>query len=128
MEKIGLGSRQVAKFLQLVALVLIAAVLGGSQCVDSCSVLGLKTQPKTCHQNQSPSDSSPSNNEACSHRELVAEKRSNVSSADDLQVVSFAAFRIGAYSVPLRPSSPLTLSDRHFSGFSPLALTSILRI
>lgn len=127
-----------AKFFQLVAVVLIGAVLGGTQCVEMCSFLSVERQTKAtqapehempCHQKQSPEDSQPpSNGEPCSHHELVAEKRSKASSTDDLQMVSFVAVRIETQIVPALPSSPLTLAHEHFPRLSPLSLTSILRI
>ena len=137
MEKIGLGSRLVAKFSQLVAFVLIAAVLGGSRCVELCSFLAFERQTTAaqspepempCHQKHSPRDSQPAGDQQCSHREMVAEKRSNDSSAKELQSVSFVAVRIDAQIVPQLSASPLTIVNEHFPGFSSLTLTSILRI
>lgn len=138
MDKIGIGSRLVVKFFQLVAVVLIGAVLGGTQCVEMCSFLSAERQTKTtqateqempCHQKHSPKESQPStNDEQCSHHELVAEKRSKASSVDDLQVVSFVAVRIEAQMAPLFSSSLLPLRHELLPRLSPLALTSILRI
>lgn len=126
-----------AKFSQLVAVVLIGAVLGGTQCVELCSFLSAERQAKAtqaheqempCHQKHSPKDSQPpASDEPCSHHELVAE-RSKASSTDDLQTVSFLAVRIEAQLVPVFSSSPLLLEHEHFPRLSPLALTSILRI
>lgn len=127
-----------AKFFQLVAVVLIGAVLGGTQCVEMCSFLSVERQTKAaqapqhempCHQNQSPGNSQPpSNEEPCAHHELVAEKSSKGSSADDLQTVSLAAVRIETRIVPILYSSPLTLADEQSVSLSPLALYSILRL
>ena len=138
MHKIGLGSKLVAKFFQLVAVVLIGAVLGGTQCVEMCSFLSVERQTKAtqapehempCHQKHSPKESQPpTNDEQCSHHELVAEKRSKASSADDLQGVSFVAVRIEAQLVPVFSSSPLPPTHELFPRLSPLSLTSILRI
>lgn len=138
MYKIGLGSRLVAKFFQLVAVVLIGAVLGGTQCVELCSFLAAERhvaatqapeREMPCHQKHSPKESQPpADDESCSHSELVAEKRSKGSSADDLQTDSLAAVRIETRIVPLLFSSPLVLAHEHFPILSPLTLTSILRI
>lgn len=137
MWKIGVGSRLVAKFFQLVALVLIVVVLGGTQCVDLCSFVSPKRQAKAnqtvgpempCHQKHTPEQSQPSNKEQCSHPELVAEKRSSTSSTDDMQAVSFVAFRINKHNVPVLFSSPLTVTNEHASRFNPLSLSPILRI
>jgi hypothetical protein len=127
----------VAKFFQLVAVVLIGAVLGGTQCVELCSFLSVERQAHAtqapenempCHQKHSPTDSQPpTGDEPCSHHELVAE-RSKTSSTDDLQTVSFVAVRIETQLVPVFSSSALTLEHEHFPRLSPLALTSVLRI
>jgi len=128
----------VAKFFQLVAVVLIGAVLGGTQCVELCSFLSIERQAKAtqapeqempCHQKHSPKESQPpTDDNSCSHNDLVAEKSSKGSSADDVQTVSLAAVRIETRIVPILYSSPLTPADEHFLSLSPLALTSILRI
>lgn len=138
MYKMGVGSKLVAKFFQLVAVVLIGAVLGGTQCVEICSFLSAERQTKAtqapehempCHQKQPSGDSQPpSNDEPCSHHELVAEKRSKASSTDDPQLVSFVAVWIETQIAPAITSAPLTLAHEHFPTLSPLALTSILRI
>lgn len=126
-----------AKFFQLVAVVLIGAVLVGAQCRELCSFLSLERQAQAtqapenempCHQKHSPTDSQPpTGDEPCSHHELVAE-RSKASSTDDLQAVSFVTVRIEAQLVPVFSSSPLPLKHEQSPGLSPLALTSILRI
>lgn len=127
-----------AKFFQLVALVVIAAVLGGTQCIQLCSFLSAEQQMAAtqapepempCHQKHSPKKSQPATDDnSCSHNDLVAEKNSKGSSADDLQTVSLAAVRIESRIVPILYSSPLNLADEQFLALSPLALTSILRI
>jgi hypothetical protein len=137
-QKIGLRSRLVAKPFQIVALVLIAAVLGGTQCVQLCSFLAAEqrmTATQTpepempCHQKHSPKESqAPTDDNSCSHNDLVAEKSSKGSSADDVQTVSEAAVRIETRIVLILYSSPLTPADEHFLSLTPLALTSILRI
>ncbi len=137
-HKIGLRSKLVAKFSQLVALVVVAAVLGGTQCVQLCSFLAAEQQMAAtqapgpempCHQKHSPTESQPpTDDNTCSHNDLVAEKSSKGSSAADLQTVSLAAIRIETRIVPILYSSPLTLADDQFLSLSPLALTSILRI
>lgn len=82
-----------------------------------------------CHQKHSSKESQPpANDEQCSHHELVAEKRSKASSADDLQVVSFVAVRIEAQIAPEFSSSSLPETRARFQRLSPLALTSVLRI
>lgn len=126
------------KFFQLVAVVLIGAVLGGTQCVEICSFLSVDCQTKTteaperempCHHKHSPKESQPpSNDKRCSHQELVAENLSKASSADDLQVVSLVAARIEAQLAPAFSSSPLSQTQQLFPRLSSLALTSILRI
>jgi hypothetical protein len=127
----------VAKFFQLVSLALIAAILGGTQCGDLCSFLALKRETRTaqalgqempCHENHAPQNSQPVNREQCSHHELLAEKRSSDSSANDVQAVSVAVININAHIVPARSSSPLTTAVERSARRSPLALISILRI
>ena len=84
-----------------------------------------------CHRTHAPDDSQPpaSGGEHCTHHhELVAEKRSNATSADDLQNISLLAVRIDAQIAPVLSSAPLPLKREQFPTFSPLALTSILRI
>ena len=127
-----------AKFFQLVAVVLMGAVLGGTQCVEMCSFLSVERQTEAtrapehempCHQKHSPKESQPpTNDEQCSHHELVAETRSKAPSSDDPQVVSFAAVRIEAQLVPVFSSSPLPRTHEVFPRLSPFFLTSILRI
>lgn len=126
-----------AKFFQLVAVVLIGAVLGGTQCMELCSFPSVERHAKApqapgqempCHQKHSPKDSQPPARDGqCSHQELVAE-RSKASFTDDLQTVSFVAVRIETQLVPVFSSSALTLEHGLFPRLSPLALTSILRI
>lgn len=138
MDKIGIRLRLVAKFFKLVALVLVAAVLGGSQCVQLCSFLAAEQQRAAtqepepempCHQKHSSKDSQPpTDDNSCSHNDLVAEKSSKGSSADDLQTVSLAAVRIETRSIPVLYSSPLSFAHEHFPDLTSLSLTSILRI
>ena len=125
------------KFPQLVAFALIAAVLGGTQCFELCSFLSLERAAKAshqlepvmpCHQKHAPNDRSPASGEQCSHHEIVAEKLSNASSADQLQAVSFVEVSTDAQIAPFHASSLLTIAGEHFPRFSPLALNSILRI
>ena len=129
-----------AKFFQLVSLALIAAVLAGSQCAELCFFLAYERQATAthppgpvmpCHQkNETPAkDSQPQHDEQCSHHEMVAEKRSDASSVDNPQSISFVAIRPEAPIIPVHSSSsPLTAADKHFPRISPLVLTSILRI
>jgi len=138
MDRKELTSGAVAKVFQLVAVVLVGAVLGGTQCTGLCSSLSVERQAKSnqalehemhCHRTHSPDDSQPpASGDLCSHLELVAEKRSDASSMDALQKVSFVAVRFDAQIAPVLSSAPLTLEREPFPGFSPLALTSILRI
>lgn len=126
-----------AKFSQLVAVVLIGAVLGGTQCVELCSFLSGERQAQAtqapdqempCHQQHSPQDSQPPASDGqCTHHELVSEQ-SKASSTDVLQTVCFVSVLINAQIVPVLSSSPLTLEHEPFPKFSPPALTSVLRI
>ena len=131
MEKIGVGSKQMAKFFQVIALVLIAAVLSGAQCADLCSFLSLKRQEKSaeagklqmpCHQKKATENSSPPKDQKCSHYELFVEKHT------DSSAFSFAVIPIGALTQPVLSSFPLTIVHAHFPAVSPLRLSSILRI
>ena len=129
-----------ASFFQLVAPVLVGAILGGTQCIEFCSFLSLERQAEAtlatttphdlpCHQHHSPKDSPPpANGEQCAHQELLAVEGFDASYADHFQTVSIVAVRIEAPMVPVPSSSPLTLVHEQFPGTSPVALTSILRI
>lgn len=133
MGNIGVKSGLMEKFFQFVALLLIPVVLGGAQCVELCSFLSSNVQATAgiempCHQKPAPDDSQPAGGERCSNNGIVAEKRSHASSADDLHAAAFVAFPIDALTPPILASSPSTISDEHFPGFSPLILISILRI
>ncbi len=138
MLKIGLGSRQVAKFFQLVAVMLIGPVLGSTQCMDMCSLLLVERHGKTsqavahempCHHESGQEDSQlPANDPPCAHREFVAEKLSTISSTDELQAICFIAVLDGAQVIPVTVNSLLVIVDETFPRFSPLILSSILRI
>ena len=127
-----------ASFFQLVAPVLVVAILGGTQCTQFCSFLGLERQATAllasapelpCHQHQSPTGTAPPvDDEQCSHHELLAVKAFEASSADHFQTVSVVAVRIEARIVPVPSPSPLSVVPQHFPGSIPLALASILRI
>ena len=138
MLKIGLGSRQVAKFFQIVAVMLIGAVLGSTQCADICSLLSVESHGKTsqaaehempCHHESGQEHSQvPANDPPCAHREFVAENLSKISSTDDLQAICFIAVLDVAPVIPVTFNSPLVVVDKTFPRFSPLILSSILRI
>ncbi len=127
-------------FFQLVAPVLVGAILGGTQCIEFCSFLSLERQAEAtlatttphdlpCHQHHSPKDAPPpAKGEPCFHQELVAVEGFHASYADHFQTASIGAVRIEARMVPVPSSSPLTLVDEQFPGASPVALSSILRI
>lgn len=138
MLKIGLGSRQVAKFFQIVAVMLIGAVLGSTQCVDVCSLLSVERLGQTsqaarhempCHHEREQEDSKlPTSHSPCAHREFVAEKLSKISSTEDLQAVCFTTIRYVAQVIPVTVDSPLVVVDETFPKSSPLILSPILRI
>ncbi len=138
MDSIGLTSRQVVKNFQFVAIVLIGAVLGGAQCIELCSLRVQQSDAKAkqgpeqempCHQKHAPKHSQPpASDEPCSHHELVAEKRSKASSADELQGISLLAVCLEPQVVPVYSSAPLPVLDQHRPAASPLSLSSILRI
>lgn len=124
------------KFFQVVAPVMIVAVLGGTQCVELCSFLMLDRHAKAsqtaaperpCHRKPASQNSQPTDVQ-CSHSEFIAEKRSDTSSTDDMEGISLVALRIDVHNRPVSAPSSLTAPDRHFSRFSPVALGSILRI
>lgn len=138
MLKIGLGSSLVAKSFQLVAVTLIGAVLACTQCLDMCSLLSVERHGKTsqaaehempCHHESGQEDSKlPANDPPCAHREFVAEKLSTISSTDDLQAICLIAILDVAQVIPVTVNSPLAAVDETFPRFSPLILSSILRI
>jgi len=138
MLKIGLGSKQVAKLFQLVAVMLIGAVLGRTQCMDMCSLPSVERHGKSsqaaehempCHHESGQEDSNlPATDPPCSHLEFVAEKFSKISSTDDLQAICFIAVRDVAQVIPVTVNSSLVVVDETFPRFSPLILSSILRI
>ena len=127
-----------AKFFQIVAVMLIGAVLGSTQCADICSLLSVESHGKTsqaaehempCHHESGQEDSKlPATDPPCSHLEFVAEKFSKISSTDDLQAICFIAVLDVAPVIPVTFNSPLVVVDKTFPRFSPLILSSILRI
>ncbi len=121
---------------QLVAVVLMVAVLGGTQCAELCSFLSFEREAKTsqateppmsCHQTHESEGSQPSHDEQCTHHEMLAEKRTVASSMDDLHPALLVDEGIDAQFVPLLAASATTV-DQEFPRLSPLTLTSILRI
>lgn len=126
-----------AKFSQLVALVVIASVLGATQCAELCSALSLAGQAQKiarahepvmpCHKKYPPNNSQPPSDELCSHYEIVAEKRAAASPTHHLQVV-FVVARLEPQIVPLVISYPITKMGEHSPTVSSLTLNSILRI
>ena len=128
---IELGSREVARAFQFVAMALIAVVLVGSQCKALCAIGSCEKptqskqatgQHKSCHQDQTPSHGS------CSHVEMGAE---NVSSSSFFGQLSSELFTSGvtyAEVSPLSTISPVTLHRQPIPVSNQRGLSSILRI
>ncbi len=127
-----------AKFFQLVAVMLIGAVLGCTQCVELCSFLPVERHTKTSqaaeqampchHEGEQENSKLPASDPPCSHREFVAEKLSKISSIDDLQAIWSITVRDVVEFIPVTVNSPLVIVDETFPRFSPSILSSILRI
>ena len=127
-----------AKFFQIVAVMLIGAVLGSTQCLERCSFLWADHQAKTsqaaefdmpCHHESGEQDSQlPASDSPCSYREFVADKLSKMSSSDDLQTIFFFSVRDVAQIIPLPVISPLVVVDETFPRFNPRILSPILRV
>ena len=127
-----------AKFFQIVAVMLIGAVLGSTQCMDICSLPSVERHGKSsqaaehempCHHESGQEDSKlPATDPPCAHREFVAEKLSTISSTDDLQAICFIAVLDVGPVIPVTFNSPLVEVDETFPRFSPFILSSILRI
>jgi len=126
----------VAKFLQIVAFLLIGDVLCVTQCVETCSFLAVRHEAKTsqpkdhaipCHHQQEESRP-PASHSFCFHNEFVAEKVSKLSSNNDLQASHLVSMPIEAHIDLVIFSSPLVVVDAPVHRFSPLLLSSILRI
>lgn len=129
--------KEVAKLFQLVALLLVAAVLGRSQCLAFCALASCDRPAKSsqpakqempCHREGAPSKSQPPTGGPCSHHEIVAEKGSIGPSLDRVQssqlvvdvgisILAPAVFRI-----------PVNADQERFPSRPPAKLTSVLRI
>jgi len=84
----------VLRQIQIVALVLIACLLGSSGCAELCSILACDRpvqasadakQLPPCHRNETPKHPAPPADKACTHQEFVAENRTTVPVPDSLQ-------------------------------------------
>lgn len=128
---------QVAKPIQVFALLLVASVLIGGQCSELCAFLSGTWQsqtsragesPVSCHREQSPKESQPDGGDPCTHHEIVAEKRSVESARNQLHASPWIA---GAFT-PLQVS--LVIDARLKAALLPYrnphreALISVLRI
>jgi hypothetical protein len=134
-RRLALASKLVRRDFRIISLVLVASVLGSFQCVEFCSLLSADRQagaPQVaepempCHQ-QSSENSPVPNDESCSHREMVAEKRS--SDSYQLVTLSFAVVASAIpFDAPLHERLPVSPAENIFHTLHPLAMASILRI
>lgn len=121
----------------LVAFVLIASVLGGSQCAELCTFLSCDRLSPTshatehsapCHQSQSPEQPTPPASKSCAHQEFVAENRSDASTPDQMQAPLAFVDEVPAALAPVWSRSPLVGDTEHSPSSNRLGRISVLRI
>lgn len=133
------GSRlklsQVAKPIQVFALLLVASVLIGGQCSELCAFLSGTWQstresksPMSCHREQSPKQSQPDGGDPCTHHEIVAEKRSVESVQNQLHASPWVAGAFTPLQVSLVIDARLKATYLPFRNPHREALISVLRI
>jgi len=118
--------------------VLIAALLGGTQCLELCSFASLERQTKAaaspeqampCHHEHAPRDSQPSTDPPCAHQDLlIADKPLKDSSPEGLEVQCLSTLPMESAIAPILVSSRLPFENKHFLRIGPLIHTSVLRI
>ncbi len=135
---LGLRLGVVRIYSQVVAVLLVGAVLSGAQCVELCEFLSHRTpapveqthEPEMpCHQKQdSPDTPTPASPDQCAHRELLAEKRTSDNSLDKVPLVVFGLISelvtdtpgfSGSIHTPLQANPPRP---------NPRALSAVLRV
>ena len=126
-----------AKPFQLVALLLVGAVLGRSQCLELCAMASCDQSAKSsqpakhgmpCHQDGAPSKSQPPSGAPCSHHELVAEKGSIGPWLDRVQSSQLLVDGGISLFAPVMARPPLHRDLRHFPIRLPAKFTSVFRI
>ncbi len=106
---------------------LVASILGASQCGEVCSYFELGrqavvNQPQPpCHHDDS--DGPPASDQQCSHRQMVAEKKSSPPSSIEAYSIPVCAPTEGALA-----SFSLTAGDAPIHSHHPVICRSVLRI
>ena len=137
MATTGLASKKMFRQTHIVAFVLIASVLGGSQCAEFCTILSCDRPSPTshatehtapCHQSKSPEQPTPPASKSCAHQEFVAEKRSDASTPDQMQAPPLFFDEVPAALAPVWFQSQLAIDTEHSPSSNRLGRISVLRI
>ena len=112
------------KFPKIIALLLVASVLGGSACADWCALAAqvpVEQSSMPCHHQKSPAKPE------CAHRDFVAERPVGEPSTGLFHVTFLAPNEIADFAMPAS-SAPVILSSGHWPDPPLHPRTTVLRI